>query len=90
MSKTIPTIQVTILELSHRFIPSKKIIPGDNSSEPQKSILDDDLLLLYLNIFITLNDFRATFIRTVECFQINLFVDDDELTILGNLASVEL
>jgi hypothetical protein len=37
------------LELSHRFIALNKFsIPGDKSGEPQKDILDDDLLLLLL------------------------------------------
>jgi hypothetical protein len=37
------------LELSHRFIALNNIsIPRDKSGEPQKDILDDDLLLLLL------------------------------------------
>jgi hypothetical protein len=37
------------LELSHRFIESNNFsIPGDESDEPQKDNLDDDLLLLLL------------------------------------------
>jgi hypothetical protein len=36
------------LELSHRFIALNKFsIPGDKSGEPQKDILDDNLLLLF-------------------------------------------
>jgi hypothetical protein len=36
------------LELSHRFIELNDFsIPGDKSGEPQKDILDDDLLLLF-------------------------------------------
>jgi hypothetical protein len=36
------------LELSHRFIALNNLsIPGDESGEPQKDILDDDLLLLF-------------------------------------------
>jgi hypothetical protein len=31
------------LELSHRFRIKQPLIPGDNSSEIQKDILDDDL-----------------------------------------------
>jgi hypothetical protein len=35
------------LELSHRFIALNNFsIPGDKPGEPQKDILDDDLLLL--------------------------------------------
>jgi hypothetical protein len=37
------------LELSHRFIALNSFsIPGDKYGEPQKYILDDDLLLLLL------------------------------------------
>jgi hypothetical protein len=37
------------LELSHRFIALNNFsIPGDKSDEPQKDILDDDLLLVLL------------------------------------------
>jgi hypothetical protein len=37
------------LELSHRFTALNSFsIPGDKSDEPQKDILDDDLLLLFL------------------------------------------
>jgi hypothetical protein len=37
------------LEFSHRFIALNKFsIPGDKFGEPQKNILDDDLLLLLL------------------------------------------
>jgi hypothetical protein len=37
------------LELSHRLIALNNFsIPGDNPGEPQKDILDDDLLLLLL------------------------------------------
>jgi hypothetical protein len=37
-----------VLELSHRFIALNNFsIPGDKSGEPQKDILDDDLLLLF-------------------------------------------
>jgi hypothetical protein len=37
------------LELSHRFIALNNFsIPGDKSSEPQKDILNDDLLLLLM------------------------------------------
>jgi hypothetical protein len=37
------------LEFSHRFIALNNFsIPGDKSGEPQKDILDDDLLLLLL------------------------------------------
>jgi hypothetical protein len=37
------------LEFSHRFIALNNLsIPGDKSGEPQKNILDDDLLLLLL------------------------------------------
>jgi hypothetical protein len=37
------------LEFSHRFIALNNFsIPGGKSSEPQKDILDDDLLLLLL------------------------------------------
>jgi hypothetical protein len=37
------------LELSHVFIALNDFsIPGDKSGEPQKDILDDDLLLLLL------------------------------------------
>jgi hypothetical protein len=37
------------LELSHRFIALNNFsIPEDKSGEPQKDILDDDLLLLLL------------------------------------------
>jgi hypothetical protein len=37
------------LEFSHRFIALNYFsIPGDKSGEPQKDILDDDLLLLSL------------------------------------------
>jgi hypothetical protein len=36
------------LELSHSFISLNNfLIPGDKSGEPQKDILDDDLLLLF-------------------------------------------
>jgi hypothetical protein len=63
------------LELSHRFIALNYLsIPGDKFGEPQKDILDDDLLLLFsltvCIISITFNDLRATFIGTVECFQL--------------------
>jgi hypothetical protein len=35
------------LELSHRFIALNNFsIPGDKSGEPQKDILDDDILLI--------------------------------------------
>jgi hypothetical protein len=37
------------LEFSHRFIALNNFsIPGDESGEPQKDMLDDDLLLLLL------------------------------------------
>jgi hypothetical protein len=36
----------------------------------------------------TVNDFRATFVRTVECFQLEIFYRKDDLTILGILVSV--
>jgi hypothetical protein len=37
------------VELSHRFIALNNFsIPGDKSGEPQKDILDDNLLLLLL------------------------------------------
>jgi hypothetical protein len=37
------------LELSYRFIALNNLsIPADNSGEPQKGMLDDDLLLLLL------------------------------------------
>jgi hypothetical protein len=37
------------IELSHRLIAlSNFSIPGDKSGEPQKDILDDDLILLLL------------------------------------------
>jgi hypothetical protein len=37
------------LEFSHRFIALHNLsIPEDKSGEPQKDILDDDLLLLML------------------------------------------
>jgi hypothetical protein len=37
------------LELSHRFIAFNNFsIPGEKSGEPQKDILDNDLLLLLL------------------------------------------
>jgi hypothetical protein len=37
------------LKSSHRLIALKNLfIPGDKSVEPQKDILDDDLLLLLL------------------------------------------
>jgi hypothetical protein len=40
------------LELSHRFIALNNFsIPGDTSDEPQKNILDDDLLLLLVLLF---------------------------------------
>jgi hypothetical protein len=36
------------LELSHRLIALNNFsIPGDKSDEPQKVILDDDLMLLF-------------------------------------------
>jgi hypothetical protein len=36
------------LEFLHRFIALNNFsIPGDKSDEPQKDILDDDLLLLF-------------------------------------------
>jgi hypothetical protein len=36
------------LELSHRVIALKNIsIPGDKSGEPQRDILDDDLLFCF-------------------------------------------
>jgi hypothetical protein len=36
------------LELSYRFIALNNFsTPGDNSGEPQKDVLDDDLLLLF-------------------------------------------
>jgi hypothetical protein len=59
------------LELSYRFIALNNFsIPGDKSGEPQKDILDDDLpsIVIVLNIFMTFNDLRATFVMTVECF----------------------
>jgi hypothetical protein len=69
------------LEFSNRFIALHNFsIPGDKSCESQKDILDDDLLLLLLlpysvtvtvtvlTIFMTSDDLRTTFVRTVECF----------------------
>jgi hypothetical protein len=50
------------LESSQRFIASYKFsIPDYKSGEPQKDVLDDDLLLLLsaLTIFMTFNDLRA-------------------------------
>jgi hypothetical protein len=38
----------------------------------------------------TFSDFRSTFVRTVECFQLGFSVDEDDLTILGELASVDV
>jgi hypothetical protein len=38
----------------------------------------------------TFNNLRATFVRTVESFQLEISVDEDDMTILGNLASVEV
>jgi hypothetical protein len=67
---------INVLELSHRLIALNNFsIPGDKSGEPQKDILDDDLLLLLLfsHIFTTFNDLRATFVRNVECFQLGVF-----------------
>jgi hypothetical protein len=61
------------LELSPMIISLNKFsIPGDMSGEPQKDILDDDILLLFtvVTIFMTFNDFRAIFVKTVECFQL--------------------
>jgi hypothetical protein len=40
---------ISDIELSHRFIALNNFsIPGDKSTESQKDILDDDLLLLLL------------------------------------------
>jgi hypothetical protein len=36
------------------------------------------------------NNCRDTFVRTAECFQLKFSVDEDDLTILGNLASVSV
>jgi hypothetical protein len=38
----------------------------------------------------TVNDFRAIFVRNVECFQLSFSVDEDDLNILGILASVDV
>jgi hypothetical protein len=38
----------------------------------------------------TFNDLRDTFVRTVECFSLAFSVDEDDLTILGILASVDV
>jgi hypothetical protein len=36
----------------------------------------------------TFNDLRATYVRIVEYFQLSFSVDEDDLNILGILASV--
>jgi hypothetical protein len=36
------------------------------------------------------NDLKAAYVRAVESFQLSLFVDEDDLTILGTLASVQV
>jgi hypothetical protein len=38
----------------------------------------------------TFNHLRATYVRTVECFLLSLSVDEDDLTILGILSSVDV
>jgi hypothetical protein len=48
-------------------------IPGYKSGEPQNDILGDDLVFDVLTIFMTFDDFRTTFVGTVECFQLCLF-----------------
>jgi hypothetical protein len=49
-------------------------IPGDKSGEPQKDILDDDLLFYVFTISMTFDDFKASFVRTEECFQLGFFL----------------
>jgi hypothetical protein len=59
------------LEFSHGFIALNTFsFPGDKSVKPQKDILD---VVSIPTTFMTFNDFRATFIRTVESFQFGLF-----------------
>jgi hypothetical protein len=62
------------LESSHKFIASNILsITWDKSGEPQKDILDDDFIFTTLSIFMIFNDFRATFAKNVERFQLGLF-----------------
>jgi hypothetical protein len=43
-----------------------------------------------LTIFMTFNDLRDTSVRNVECFQLRLSIDENDLTILGISSSVDV
>jgi hypothetical protein len=67
---------VNDLEVSHRIISLNNFsIPGDKFGETQKDILDDNFTFIVnvLTIFMTFNDLRATFVRTVEYFHLRIF-----------------
>jgi hypothetical protein len=65
------------LESSHSFNAWNNFsITVDESGEPQKTFWMMIYFIVFvtvLTIFMTFNDLRATFVRTVECFQLSLF-----------------